>query len=222
MGSENHHLYIEQHRSLFKGPMLEIGSKDYGDTASLRSLFDGEDFIGLDMLEGVGVDHVLDLTLPFEEVEQVLGNTRFETIFCLSVLEHCDNPFKMAENLTQLLAPGGTLYVSVPMSWKFHGYPSDYWRFTHKGIEKLFPGISFPEQTSKISSDMPGDFRDIDEDLGKIRISASWQWRHGHPLRGLSAALLNLLGALGIWRWITRHRYLMPPIMLDMIGQKTE
>ena len=42
-----------------------------------------------------------------------------------------------AANLTRLLRPDGQLCISVPFSWKFHGYPSDYWRFTPDAFRSL-------------------------------------------------------------------------------------
>ena len=54
----------------------------------------------------------------------------------------------MAANITRLLGANGCLYVSVPHAWKFHGYPSDYWRFTPEGVKKLFPDLSFDESVA--------------------------------------------------------------------------
>src|SRR5688500_11735663 len=135
MGSPEQYRFANQHRERFAGPILEIGSKDYGSTENLRKLFPGFEYVGIDMQAGPGVDVVLDFTRPFAEIDAALAGRRFGTIFCLSVLEHCDQPFVMADNMTRLLAPGGSVYVSVPFAWKFHGYPSDYWRFTHEGVK---------------------------------------------------------------------------------------
>ncbi len=39
MGDINQRLYIEKYAGLLKGPYLEVGSKDYGNTENLRSIF---------------------------------------------------------------------------------------------------------------------------------------------------------------------------------------
>lgn len=218
MGFKNHELFIGQHRDRFEGPFLEIGAKDYGSTVNLRSLFPGETYVGIDMQDGKGVDRVLDLTSPFEEIDAALQGQRFGAIFCLSVLEHCAQPFLMAGNITKLLRPGGCLYVSVPHAWKFHGYPSDYWRFTHEGVRKLFPDLVFDMAIARTSTDVPGDFRPVDEDLCRTRLKGGWHRRRGHMLRGIGADMLAMLGAMGPLRWLTRHRYLMPPTCIEMIG----
>jgi hypothetical protein len=121
-----------------------VGSRDYGSTQDIRNLLKGTiDYIGVDMKAGPGVDKMLDLTWDFTEIDTILGHRRFGTIFCLSVLEHCKNPFKMADNLTRLLKDGGKIIICVPFSWKIHAYPDDYWRFTPAALRLLFPDIAF-------------------------------------------------------------------------------
>ena len=143
MGDANQHRFVLELKDRLSGPFLEIGSRNYGNTQDLRSLFKGDTYIGADLSDGDGVDVVLDLTQSFEVIDEKLGHQRFGTIFSFSVMEHCDNPFLMAENMVQLLKPGGKVVLSVPFAWKFHGYPSDYWRFTTEGVKKLFPRIDW-------------------------------------------------------------------------------
>lgn len=218
MGFVNHELFFKMHRHLFRGPFLEIGAKDYGSTTDFRKLLPGEEYVGIDMEAGKGVDLVLDLTLPFAEVDAALGGRRFGSILCLSVMEHCARPFAMAENITRLLRPGGVLYVSVPHAWQFHGYPSDFWRFTPEGVKVLFPGLEFDMSLARACTDVEGDFQEVDQDLRRIRFKGSWHRRRGGLLRGFSADLLAMMGWLGPLRWLTRHRYVMPPTCIEMIG----
>ncbi|MHC4342463.1 MAG: class I SAM-dependent methyltransferase [Planctomycetota bacterium] len=222
MGDTNHLLFVRRFREDFEGPLLEVGSRDYGNTQSLRPLFPDETYLGVDVVEGNGVDLALDLTRPFEEVTAGLEERRFRTVFCLSVLEHCAQPFRMAENITRLLEPGGKVYVSVPFAWKFHGYPSDYWRFTHEGVRKLFAGLEFAPDRCFARTDVPDDFRPLDEDLCRVRLSGGWHRRRGHFLTSLGAGFVRFLGALGPLRWLTRHRYLLPPTAIEMIGTLRE
>ncbi|MHC4932894.1 MAG: class I SAM-dependent methyltransferase [Planctomycetota bacterium] len=222
MGDTNHLLFVRKFRKEFEGPVLEVGSRDYGNTQSLRPLFAGDTYVGVDLVEGDGVDLVLDLTRPFEEVSAGLGERRFRTIFCLSVLEHCEQPFQMAENITRLLEPGGKVHISVPFAWKFHGYPSDFWRFTHEGVRTLFAGLEFAPDRCFVRTDVRDDFRPLDQDLGRMRLSGGWHRRKGRLLASLGADLVRLLGALGPLRWLTRHRYLLPPTAIEMLGTLRE
>ncbi len=220
MGFRNHAIFMERNKALFKGPFLEVGSRDYGSTEKMRAKFPGETYVGIDMQAGEGVDLVLDLTMPFSDVDALLGGKRFGTIFCLSVLEHCEQPFLMAENISRLLAPQGVLYVSVPHAWKFHGYPSDYWRFTHEGVKKLFPQLTFDMNIARVSTDIEGDLRPVNEDISRLRISGKWFRERGEPLKGVGADVLAMAGRIGLFRWLTQHRYLIPPSMIEMVGTK--
>jgi SAM-dependent methyltransferase len=94
--------------------------------------------LGVDMRQGPGVDRVVDLEEP-----TALALGTFAHIECLSVLEHSRRPWLLAENLQRLLQPSGTLFVSAPFVWRFHGYPNDYFRFTAEGVRALFPSISW-------------------------------------------------------------------------------
>ena len=219
MGDENQLIYIKRFEKEFVGPYLEVGSKDYGATQILRSIFSDRDtYIGADMQAGSGVDVVLNLTKTIEEIDVKLKGVRFGTIFCMSVLEHCEQPFKMAENLTALLKPEGKICVSVPFSWKFHGYPSDYWRFTPEGVEKLFPKLKFNRANCLASTSRKLEFYRLDAEVGKIKFSFKTQIKNGHFIRAISVKILRGLSKVGILRWLAGYRYVLTPTMINMIG----
>ena len=219
MGDTNQYRFALEHKDSLSGPFLEIGSRDYGSTQDLRSFFPGESYIGVDLSAGDGVDRVVDLTRPFEVVDAALGGQRFGTIFSFSVMEHCDQPFLMAANMTRLLKPGGRIVLSVPFAWKFHGYPSDYWRFTQEGVKKLFPGIDWDAGgPGHWHTPAKGDFRTIDESVGRLPLSGRHYRANGHWLRGIGLDILKLLQLLGLYRWLLGNRYLMLPTMIDMVG----
>jgi hypothetical protein len=222
MGDVNQYTFIEERMARFDGPYLEVGSRNYGSTQDLRSLVGSRGkYVGVDMSAGRGVDLVLDLTRDFAEIDAALGGERFGTIFCLSVLEHCDQPFRMAENLTRLLHDGGQLCVSVPFAWQFHGYPSDYWRFTHEGVKKLFPGLHFDLSHGVAAQAQAGEMTPLDEDIGKIPFSPRFHRDRGHALRGLSAGVLRSCSKIGLFRWLAGYRYVMAPTMITMVGVRS-
>jgi hypothetical protein len=219
MGDVNQVLFIEKHAGDLRGPYLEVGSKDYGSTADLRRILKHEGpYTRVDMQAGASVDLVLDLTAPFAQIDARLGGARFGTIFCLSVLEHCRQPFAMAENLTRLLDGGGKICLSVPFAWKFHGYPSDYWRFTPEGVKLLFPRLAFDPAHCVAATSQEGDFRTIDRQLGRISFGSKRHWREGRILRGLSAKILRLLPKVGILAWLSGYPYVLAPTNLMMIA----
>jgi len=219
MGDENQLIYIKRFEKEFVGPYLEVGSKDYGATQVLRPIFSDRDkYIGADMQAGSGVDVVLNLTKTIEEIDVKLKGIRFGTIFCMSVLEHCEQPFKMAENLTALLKPEGKICVSVPFSWKFHGFPSDYWRFTPEGVEKLFPKLEFNRENCLAATSRKLEFYALDSEIGKIKFSFKTQIKNGHFIRAISVKILRGLSKIGILRWLAGYRYVLTPTMINMIG----
>lgn len=207
---------------MFQGPFLEVGSRDYGTTSNLAIFFPDERYIRVDMSPGKSVDRVIDLTLPFDQIESVLEGLRFGTIFCLCVMEHCHQPFKMAENLTRLLKPGGKIYISVPFAWKFHSYPSDYWRFTHEGVKKLFPVLDFDNSANNATTSRLGESGPLNKEIGRIHLRGGHHREKGHFLRGLSADLLAIVCKIGILKWLVGYRYVLAPTLINMIGVRPE
>jgi len=219
MGDINQLIFIKKYAEQFQGPYLEVGSKDYGSTQDLRELFAGRGkYIGIDAQDGPGVDMVLDLTDYFNKIDAKLNGRRFGTIFCLSVLEHCENPFKMAENMMHLLQEKGQICISVPFSWKIHSYPSDYWRFTPEGVKRLFPKIEFDPEKTFAATPKKGEFHKIDDELGRISFSLSVHWKQGHFLRGIFAKLHKLFSRLGIGLF-AGYRNVMVPTNILMLGR---
>jgi SAM-dependent methyltransferase len=219
MGDLNQRLYVEARAARFAPPYLEVGSHDHGSSQQLRELFAPRgDWLGVDLQPGPGVDLALDLAAPFEAVDAALAGRRFGTVFCLSVLEHCRQPFEMAANLTRLLASGGHVCVGVPFAWKFHGYPSDYWRFTHEGVKQLFPGLAFAAEDTVLATERDRHTLPVDAEMGRIPFSfGSWR-RRGRPVRGLAAGTLRAMARLGLLRWLAGHRYVLAPTPLLMTG----
>ncbi|WP_143694841.1 class I SAM-dependent methyltransferase [Variovorax sp. JS1663] len=113
-----------------------MGSHVYEDKEDRRQRY--ADVVGVDMLEGPGVDLVLDLE---RDLPGDVG--QFDHVECMSVLEHSRRPWLLAANIQRLMAPGATIFCTVPFCWRIHGYPSDYWRMTPDGVRELFPEVEW-------------------------------------------------------------------------------
>jgi SAM-dependent methyltransferase len=116
------------------GPVYEFGSylvENQHGRGDLRKVFRGRKFIGCDMREGPGVDRVCDLA------DLDLPDECAQTILCLDTLEHVFEARRAVEEMIRVLAPGGMLLVSVPMDFRIHDYPSDYWRITPSCLARL-------------------------------------------------------------------------------------
>lgn len=158
MGDANQLLYLKQRISRVEGSILEVGSKDYGSTIPFRRelQYTGE-FVGLDLSAGAGVDLVGDLSAGLCGLQP----ESFGLIICCSVLEHVKRPWDMAANIERLVRPGGTVYIAVPWVWRYHGYPDDYFRFSHRGVMALFPALTW--RHAQFSTYVQGRFIDIGE-----------------------------------------------------------
>ncbi len=115
-------------------PILEIGSyvvPGQEHLGNLRELFRGQDYVGIDMRPGPGVDRVANIEdLPYPD-----GSVG--TVVALSTFEHVRHFWRGFEEVRRVLRPDGALLVSCPFYFHVHAYPSDYWRFTPESLKLL-------------------------------------------------------------------------------------
>lgn len=155
MGDQNQLLYLQRFVPAVDGAVLEVGSKDYGNTVPFRKHIRHTEYVGLDMAPGTGVDVVGDLSKDLCGLEE----GRFSLIICCSVLEHVEKPWLMARNIVRLAKPGGRVYMSVPWVWRYHPYPDDYFRFSWRGIESLFDDLQWEHRC--YSTNVGGELLEI-------------------------------------------------------------
>lgn len=73
------------------------------------------------------MDAVLDITAPMAEIRKALPDIKqFGTVICAHLLEHVKNPFDAAHNISELVSPGGRVFIQVPLVQAFHAFPDDY------------------------------------------------------------------------------------------------
>lgn len=103
--------------------IVDIGAQDVN--GSLRQVAPAShEYIGLDFVEGKGVDIVIDdpYKLPLEDnsVDICVSSSCFEhsDFFWLSFLE-----------VIRILKPDGLFYLNAPSNGMYHRYPVDSWRF---------------------------------------------------------------------------------------------
>jgi SAM-dependent methyltransferase len=146
--------HFQKFSDLLHGPCLEIGSlidpsyTQYKPIAIHGNNIPNE-YIGIDIFDGEGVDHVVNLCK--EEELGKLPINKFSTIHCHYVMEHVTDIFSMAKNIDKLLATGGILLFSVPFAWRLHRIPVDMWRFTPQSVDYLFPNVEFINEKSALS-----------------------------------------------------------------------
>lgn len=117
----------------------EKGNRFSKNTAWIEPLLTEVDYKIMDPVSTYSPDIIGDIhAMPF------LDN-HIDAIFCLSVLEHVENPLKAAEEMYRVLKPGGYCFVYVPFLYYYHaekGYYKDFWRFTEDSIVYMFRSFS--------------------------------------------------------------------------------
>lgn len=99
-------LFCESIALILRPPhrVVEIGSRNVN--GSIRYLFPGATYIGVDALPGPGVDIVADgATWSAREP--------FDVVLCTETLEHARDPATLTRNLIALCRPGGVLIVTA-------------------------------------------------------------------------------------------------------------
>jgi SAM-dependent methyltransferase len=96
-------------------------------------------YLGFD-IEARGV--ALDYTGSVEDMHEV-PDASVDTLLCSEVLEHVPHPASALSELARVLAPGGTLLVTVPFLARLHEEPHDYYRYTRHGLRTLLDEAGF-------------------------------------------------------------------------------
>lgn len=181
--------YLKRHLPSASGPILEVGSKANGDASNFRSLYSGQEYIGIDIEPGPNVERVVNLAEAIDGLQEGY----FSFAICCSVLEHVAKPWVFAEHLTKLIRRDGVLYMSVPWVWSFHASPDDYYRFSWRAIIELFP--EFEWSNICYSTLVPNEFFDISQDRLHIdnELALIVESEEG-PRKYLPCLMVNMLG----------------------------
>lgn len=91
-----------------------------------------ESYVGVDPVENPRAE----LRGSVEDLPVEDGS--FDVVLCNQVLEHCDDPARAVAELRRATAPGGRVLATTHGVMVYHPSPTDYWRWTHAGLEKLF------------------------------------------------------------------------------------
>jgi len=116
--------------------VIEIGSLNVN--GSLRSTimeFDPLDYIGIDMIDGLGVDMICRA----EDIIKEFGKNSFDLVISTELLEHVKDWRKIISNIKNICKSGGIILVTTrSRDFEFHGYPDDFWRYELEDMEVIF------------------------------------------------------------------------------------
>jgi len=89
-------------------------------------------------------DITMDLNSMYCPSVNAKYKNKFDTIFCLEVMEYIYNPVQALENIKYFLKEGGTLYMSFHFLYPIHNpKQQDYLRYTEFGVKKLLEEVNF-------------------------------------------------------------------------------
>lgn len=92
---------------------------------------------------GKRIDVLYDgLRFPFADAS-------FDGVLCNQVLEHIFVPERFLREIARVLAPGGTLVLSVPFVWAEHEQPWDSRRYTSYGLRDLLGRCGFAVRSER-------------------------------------------------------------------------
>ena len=95
------------------------------------------EYVGVDVVENPAAELLGPVeALPVEDAS-------FDLVLCTQVLEHCDDPSAAVRELRRVTRQGGRVLASTHGVQVYHPSPTDYWRWTHEGLRKLFAGQSW-------------------------------------------------------------------------------
>lgn len=106
-----------------------------------RSLFADARYLGADLPGNDGADLEIgrDGRVPVED-----GSV--DLVFSSQVLEHVDDPVGYLAECRRMLRPGGSLVLSTHGVMYLHRDPTDYWRWTCDGLDKIVTDAGFVVQ----------------------------------------------------------------------------
>jgi hypothetical protein len=128
-------------------PLLNVGSstsdfREIEQPWTERRLFAplrarGVRIVHLDAREGNGIDIKADI-LSDSDLPRILSYGP-KSILCCNILEHVEDPRAVARRCSEIVGPGGLIFVTVPFSYPHHRDPIDtMFRPSPEALAQLF------------------------------------------------------------------------------------
>lgn len=150
--------------------VLEVGSRDVnGSVRPFLTSLGARDYLGVDLVEGPGVDRVLNVDL----LDSGLEGERFDVVVTTEMLEHVRDWRGAVSNLKRVVAPGGLLVITTrSFGFPYHDFPGDYWRYEVDDMRAIFSDLDIlslvPDPQCPgvfLKGRKPADFREREPSL---------------------------------------------------------
>ncbi len=118
--------------------LLDIGAGD----APYRELFDHVEYVTHDWDNSIHEGgREADLLGSADALP--VGDEEFDAALMTQVLEHVPDPAAVLAEARRVLTPGGSLFMTTPLTWELHEMPYDFYRYTSEGLSHLLAGAGF-------------------------------------------------------------------------------
>ncbi len=119
-----------------KGLLLDLG----GGKSPYRELFRNRNVIYFcaDLRHISKADIVVDLNRKFPFKDGIA-----DFVIFTQVLEHLPDSLFTLSEIYRILTPGGKFFITVPLFFRMHDIPNDFFRFTFYGLETLLKKSGF-------------------------------------------------------------------------------
>lgn len=132
--------WLWRHRDLIRGSVLDMSTPRYWHSF-IYDLPSVSEVIISDLSENEvsKLDQIspVDIIGDFCATPPPLPAGSLDTILCLSIIEHCADPFSLVRNMSSLLRPDGVLFLLAPFAYIDGHLNPDYWRFGRDGFRFL-------------------------------------------------------------------------------------
>ena len=116
--------------------VIEVGSCDVN--GSLRPIIESwepAEYIGIDIVEGSGVDIICDA----ENVVEKFGQESFDIVISTELLEHTRNWRKVISSIKNICKSDGIILITTcAYGFIYHAYPNDFWRYEVEDMNNIF------------------------------------------------------------------------------------
>ncbi|MBF0609315.1 MAG: class I SAM-dependent methyltransferase [Candidatus Magnetobacterium sp. LHC-1] len=114
--------------------ILEIGSRKVVGSMPRQLISSKAEFVGLDIMEGQGVDVVGDA----HRLSELFEPDSFDGVYSAAVFEHIAMPWKVALEINRVLRRGGFAYIGSHHTYPMHEMPWDFWRYGNDAFSTIF------------------------------------------------------------------------------------
>lgn len=135
--------------------VLEVGSLDVN--GSVRSMVEARgprSYIGVDVVDGPGVDRVVDAN----DLPEVFGIDSFDVVIATEMLEHAEDWQLATMMMVEVLRPGGVLvWTTRSPGFGWH-HPPDRWRYTQEAMAEILRIYGLDPVVIMADPEYPGVF----------------------------------------------------------------